>query len=227
MELGERALLGLPWRVITARPNLAIGVLCGLLSWPFLPAWLAAATKALLAWNTGVIVYLVLSAWLFVRQRPDRMRIDAERQEEGEWTIFWITLAAVIFSFVAILGVFANTKDQHGSVRDLHVALVAVTLFLSWLMTHTSFAYRYAHEYYELKPGSSEVEGGLDFPGGEEPDYFDFVYFALVIGMTFQVSDVEITSRKFRRLATLQGLLGFLFNTIILALTVNIAAGLL
>lgn len=227
MELGERALLGLPWRVITARPNLAIGLLCGLLSWPFLPSWLAAATKALLAWNTGVIVYLVLSAMLFIRQRPDRMRIDAERQEEGEWTIFWITLAAVIFSFVAILGVFANTKDQHGSARDLHVALVAVTLFLSWLMTHTSFAYRYAHEYYELKPGSSEVEGGLDFPGGEEPDYFDFVYFALVIGMTFQVSDVEITSRKFRRLATLQGLLGFLFNTIILALTVNIAAGLL
>ncbi|MBO0709929.1 MAG: DUF1345 domain-containing protein [Acetobacteraceae bacterium] len=227
MALGERTLLGIPWRIVAGRPRLVIGLVCGLVSWPFLPPTLATATNTLLAWNTGVVVYLVLSAIHFVRQRPERMRIDAERQEEGEWTIFWITMAAVIFSFVAILGVFANTKDQHGSVRDLHVALVAVTLFLSWLMTHTSFAYRYAHEYYELKPGSTEVQGGLNFPGGEEPDYLDFAYFALVIGMTFQVSDVQITSRKFRRLAALQGLMGFLFNTIILALTVNIAAGLL
>jgi len=227
MALGGRALLGLPWRIVAGRPRLIIGLVCGFASWPVLPPSLATATKTLLVWNTGVIVYLVLSAILFVRQRPERMRIDAECQEEGEWTIFWITLAAVIVSFVAILGVFANTRDQHGSSRDLHVALVAVTLFVSWLMTHTSFAYRYAHEYYELQPGSAQVEGGLSFPGEEEPDYLDFLYFALVIGMTFQVSDVQITSRKFRRLATLQGLMGFLFNTIILALTVNIAAGLL
>ena len=71
------------------------------------------------------------------------------------------------------------------------------------------------------------MDGGLQFPGDDLPDYFDFFYFALVLGMTFQVSDVQITARKLRRLATAHGLLGFLFNTIILALTVNIAAGLL
>ena len=95
-------------------------------------------------------------------------------------------------------------------------------------MTHVTFAFRYAHEYYtsDVAP-PPEFDRGLEFPGEKRPDYLDFVYFALVLGMTFQVSDVQITSRKLRRLATLHGLIGFLYNTVILALTVNIAAGLL
>jgi uncharacterized membrane protein len=102
-----------------------------------------------------------------------------------------------------------------------------VTLFVSWLMTHTTFAFRYAHEYYQIDPGAAGIAGGLEFPGEKRPDYLDFMYFSLVLGMTFQVSDVQITARKFRRLAAVHGLLSFLFNTIILALTVNLAAGLL
>jgi uncharacterized membrane protein len=94
-------------------------------------------------------------------------------------------------------------------------------------MTHTLFALRYAHEYYSIVPGGDAVEGGLKFPGDDPPDYWDFFYYALVLGMTFQVSDVEILSRKLRRLASVHGLLGFLFNTVILALSVNIAASLL
>ena len=94
-------------------------------------------------------------------------------------------------------------------------------------MMQFTFAFRYAHEYYALSDDGPAVDGGLIFPGEEHPDYLDFLYFALVLGMTFQVSDIAITSRKLRRLAALLGLLGFLFNTVILALTVNIAAGLL
>jgi uncharacterized membrane protein len=140
--------------------------------------------------------------------------------------IFSLTIAAAVFSLFAILGVFANTKDLPGTEKDLHIALVAVTLLASWLMMHTTFAFRYAHEYYSKDAGGPGFDQGLQFPGEERPDYFDFMYFALVLGMTFQVSDVQITSRKLRRLATLHGVLSFLFNTIILALTVNIAAGL-
>ena len=92
-------------------------------------------------------------------------------------------------------------------------------------MTHATFALRYAHEYYERRAGCDQVEGGLEFPQEDRPDYLDFTYFSLVLGMTFQVSDVQITSRKLRRLATLHGLISFLFNTIIVALTVNLAAG--
>jgi len=89
------------------------------------------------------------------------------------------------------------------------------------------FALRYAHEYYETAPGHVGIDGGLQFPADDEPDYWDFFYFALVLGMTFQVSDVQITSRTLRRLAAVHGLLGFLFNTVIIALTVNIGASLL
>ena len=155
------------------------------------------------------------------------MAADAARQQEGEWTIFSLTVAAALFSLFAVFGEFANTKDLPAAQKNLHVALVVVTLLVSWLMVHTTFAFRYAHEYYSKDAGGPDFDRGLEFPGEEHPDYLDFVYFALVLGMTFQVSDVQITARKFRRLATVHGLLSFLFNTIILALTVNIAAGLI
>src|SRR4051794_13645060 len=102
-----------------------------------------------------------------------------------------------------------------------------MTLFLYWIVTHVTFSLRYAHEYYSDDLGGPAVDKGLDFPGENEPDYLDFLYFSLVLGMTFQVSDVQITSRKLRRMATIPGLLSFLFNTIIVALTVNLVAGLM
>jgi uncharacterized membrane protein len=217
----------LPRRIMAGRPRLCIGALCGLVAWPLLPRGLPASTRAILAWDVGVVVFLAGIGLLFASEHQHRMQRDAAAQEEGEWTIFGVSLAAVIASFAAIGMEFSTTSGLPAADKRLHVALVAVTLALSWLATQTMFALRYAHEYYELKPGRSVIAGGLAFPGEGAPDYLDFMYFALVLGMTFQVSDVQITSRKLRRLAALHGLLGFLFNTIIIALTVNIAAGLL
>jgi uncharacterized membrane protein len=215
------------WRVVAARPRLFIGLACGLAVALLLPPTLSHTTRAILAWDTGVVVYLVLAAVLFTSEHVEHMAADAEAQEEGEWTIFTLTMAVVVFSFAAILGEFASAKDTTGLQKNLHLALVAVTLSVSWLMTHTTFAFRYAHEYYAKDRGGPEIDRGLEFPGEQRPDYLDFMYFALVLGMTFQVSDVQITARKLRRLAAVHGLLRFLFNTIILALTVNLAAGLL
>jgi uncharacterized membrane protein len=215
------------WRVIAGRPRLWAGFICGLAMYLLLPTALALQTRLLLAWNLGVLVFLSLAALLFATRGAAEMPADAERQEEGEWTIFWLTLAAVTFSFVAIFGQFVAAKDMHGVEKDLHVGLVVLTLALSWLMMNTTFAMRYAHEYYDLPDGSATAAGGLEFPGEDRPDYWDFLYFSLVIGMTFQVSDVQITARTLRRLAAVHGLLSFVFNTTILALTVNIAAGLL
>ncbi len=198
---------------------------CGILAWVFLGNALPPRTHAVLSWDVGVLVYLGGAALLFGTERRSRMAIDAAAQQEGEWTIFSLTIAAAVFSLVATLGEFAAIKDVHGPDRDLHVLLVVVTLFASWLMVHTTFAFRYAHEFYTQSDGEAP-DGGLQFPGKDDPDYLDFVYFALVLGMTFQVSDVQITSRKLRRLATIQGLLSFLFNTVIFALSVNLAAGL-
>jgi uncharacterized membrane protein len=94
-------------------------------------------------------------------------------------------------------------------------------------MTHTTFAFRYAHEYYEIDAGGVGIVGGLEFPGEKRPDYLDFLYFALVLGMTFQVSDTDITSREMRRQVLRHALVSFLFGAVILATTVNVIAGLL
>jgi len=214
-------------RFVAARPRLFIGLLVGVLAFPLLSHRLSAQTRAICAWDVGVIVFLALAAELFVTEPSDGMRRHAAAQQEGEWTIFWITVAVVVISLVAIIGEFSGTKDLPAGKRSLHIALVALTLFVSWLMTHVSFGMRYAHEFYTTSPGRIEVDGGLIFPGEPRPDYLDFLYFSLVLGMTFQVSDVQVTARTLRRLATVHGLLSFLFNTVIIALTVNIAASFL
>ncbi len=213
--------------MVAGRPRLFAGAAAGLLSFTILPLSFNGQTRVIMAWDIGGLVLLMLYAHLFSSERKDRMAADAERQQEGEWTIFWITLAAAAFSFGAVLAEFSGTKDLPAETRGLHVALVAATLLLSWLVTHVLFALRYAHEYYEREAEPGMVRGGLAFPGGEPPDYWDFVYFAFVLGMTFQVSDVEITSRKLRRLAIVHGVVSFIFNTAIVALTVNIASSLL
>jgi uncharacterized membrane protein len=198
-----------------------------ILAWPLLPMAMSPTTRGIVGWDLGVLVFLLLSAQLFVTEAPDAMPAAAEAQQEGEWTIFWITLAVVLVSFVAVGSEFAAIKGAESGQKVWQVTLVAVTLLLSWLMAHVTFAFRYAHEFYARDLGGPDVDGGLDFPQEKEPDYLDFLYFALVLGMTFQVSDVQITSRKLRRVATLHGLLSFLFNTVIVAFTVNIAAGLM
>ncbi len=214
--------------IVKGRPRLFASALIAILAeLALLPLHIHPISRALLAWDIGCGALLILSAQFFSSDRPGGMPADAERQEEGEWTVFWVTVGAVTASFFAILGEFALLKDLPEPSKTLHVGLVAVTLFLSWLMTHTVFAYRYAHEYYECDNATGKIIGGLQFPEDIEPDYWDFFYFSLVLGMTFQVSDVQITRRSLRRLAAAHGLLGFLYNTVILALTVNIGASLL
>jgi uncharacterized membrane protein len=172
------------------------------------------------------VTFLGLLAALMLGAEPDDMPANAEAQSEGEWSIFWVVLLGVVFSFSALVGEFAGTKDLTPGARRFHIGLVVGTLAISWLVAQGTFALRYAHEYYAVSAGPG-VDKGLQFPGEEEPDYWDFAYFSIVLGMTFQVSDVQITSRKLRRLATVHGMFGFVFNTVIVALTVNLAANLL
>lgn len=187
-----------------------------------------AATRArfIIAWDTGVLSFLLLALQLFLTHDPEQMPALAEAQEDGQWTIFWISLLVSVVSFFVVTTQLADLKDLTGQQRVLRIVFVAATLFLSWLLTHVVFALRYAHEWYDMDD-TSQLKRGLDFPGDDQPDYMDFLYFSLVLGMTFQVSDVQIKARRLRRLASLHGLVSFLYNTIILALTVNIAAGLL
>jgi uncharacterized membrane protein len=217
-----------PARVVAGHPRVVAGLVVAIAAYPLLPRSLGQATRAVLAWDLGSLVLLVLVAVLFFREGGDAaMAANAKQQEEGEWTAFWVVLAGVAFSFVALTQELGRVKDADAAVRGLHIGLVAATLLLSWLVTQVVFALRYAHEYYSITGVRALVDGGLEFPGSEPPDYWDFLYFSIVLGMTFQVSDVQITSRKLRRLATVHGFIGFLFNTVIIALTVNIASGLM
>lgn len=208
-------------RIIRGRPRLFAGLLCGVIAYPFLPHTLPLPTRIVLGWDIFVAVFLVLAASHFTQADQQDIAADAARQEEGEWTLFALTIIGAIMSFTAIVifSGLAKLKAHHTE----YVGLVGLTLAASWLMTQVTFAYRYAHEFYATCP--TGLAGGLKFPGEDHPDYLDFIYFSFVLGMTFQVSDVNITGRKMRRLATLQGLIGYMFNTVVLALTINIAAG--
>ncbi len=217
-----------PARVVAGHPRVVAGLVLALAAYPILPQRLGHATRAVLSWDAGSLLLLVLAMILFFTEGNDAaMAENALEQEEGEWTVFWVVLAGVGFSFVALTQELGNLKDASAAVRNLHVGLVAATLALSWLVTQVVFALRYAHEFYTTTKAHAAVDGGLEFPGSEPPDYWDFLYFAMVLGMTFQVSDVQITSRKLRRLATVHGFIGFVFNTVIIALTVNIASGMM
>jgi uncharacterized membrane protein len=214
-------------RIFAGHSRLFASVALGLASLALLPPHWSNQSRGIAAWDIGAGIYLALIFWLFLATPLHRMEARAQAQQDGEWTLFWLVLAGTIASFAAILGEFGSMKGADPHTRDLKVGLVAATLILSWVVSQAVFALRYAHEFYSRPDAAAAIDGGLQFPGEDRPDYLDFFYFSAVLGMTFQVSDVQITSRKLRRLATLHGLLGFLFNTVIIALTVNLASGLL
>lgn len=212
-----------PYRVLRARLPLVVCYALGAVICLVLPQSLA--IRAVVGWDAGSFLYLAATFFVFIRTLDRDISLDAKSHQEGEWTVFAIIVLGAIMSFASIF-LFSQAADRKAH-ESLFLAFVAITLALSWAVTHTSFAYRYAHEYYSYDLGGKKVDGGIDFPKDDRPDYLDFVYFSFVLGMTFQVSDCDITSKKLRRLATLQGIIGFLFNSIILAITVNIAASLL
>ncbi len=213
------------YRILRARPYFTISYLLGGVSYFLLLPVKSAAIRAVLAWDIGSFLFLATTFLMFARTLDRDISADAKAHQEGEWTVFGLTLLGAAMSFASIF-LFSQATERKAH-EAAFLAIVIITLGLSWAVTHTNFAYRYAHEYYSRDLGGEDVDGGIEFPKDERPDYLDFVYFSFVLGMTFQVSDCNVTSKKFRRLATLQGLIGFLFNTIILALSVNIAASLL
>lgn len=187
-----------------------------------LPGEWPLSTRILVAWNVGVGLYLILAGVMMARYADiDQIRERAAAQDEGAGFVLLLTAGAAFASLGAIfaeLGSAAKADPEH---HLHHIALAVATILLSWVFTHLIFAQHYAYEYYGR---GGERGGGLKFPGSGAPDYSDFVYFSLVIGMTSQVSDVAVTSRAIRRTVSAHGVFSFLFNTTIIALTVNIGA---
>ena len=187
-------------------------------AWPF---------HGLLAWCVGLAVYLGLAWWLCASFDASRTRERAQAQDEPSMVLFLVLLLATIACVVAIAVLIQQSRDLSGLQRALYIGLSVVALAASWLFIQTIFTFHYAHRYYQEEKEKEPDGPGLVFPGGQDPDYFDFLYYAHVVGMTSQVSDVQVTSREMRRLTLLHGLLSFGFNLLIVALSINVVAGLL
>ena len=213
---------------LTARPRLASAVAAGLLFALLLatiPNDLAPSTRAILSWDATCAVFIGLVLLSFRNRGVSHMKKRAEAQDEGRHLILALVLTASIVSLSATAGELSLAKDAHGLLKALRVALVFATVSASWFMVQLIFALHYANEYYAAADDEDGLRGGLLFPGDQPPDYWDFLHFAVVIGAAAQTADIAFTSKVLRRLGTIHSLIAFTFNTIVLALTINLLAG--
>jgi uncharacterized membrane protein len=180
-------------------------------------------------WNVFACTMLVLSWNTILNADPKHFRRTVTLQDTGRSILFILLICATGINFLSVGFLLGPARGlPHGRLEE-HVFLSILSVLSSWSLMHTLFTLRYAHHYYtgieaDLKTGHS---GGLDFPNSTHPDYLDFAYFSFVIGMTCQVSDVQVTSRHLRRLTLFHGVISFAFNTVVLALGVNVVAGML
>lgn len=206
-----------PVRLIYARPRTFIALAAGILVSLLLPGSYRLVTRLLFGWDALIAVYLALVYAMMLCNDHQHIRRAAAMQDDGRFVILLVTATG---AFASIAAIVSELGTPHRGVLELSIAIT--TIALSWAAVHTTFALHYAHDYYRrAKPG------GLQFPSGDNEDhadYWDFVYFSFVIGMTAQVSDVGITDKTIRRAATAHGIASFIYNTALLALTVNIAA---
>jgi uncharacterized membrane protein len=214
-------------RLVRARPRLFIATAVTIGVGALLPTSIAEhwVTRALIAWNAGADLYVVLAAIMMFRSSHHHMRRRAQLQDDGQATILVLASLAAVASLAAIAGELAVVKDTHGFLKSAHVALAGVTVMSSWAFIQVMFALHYAHQYYGAVCHGRPP--GLQFPGGEDPDYGDFFYFAAIIGTSGQTADVAFAAKPMRRIGAMHCILAYLFNTTVLALLINIAASLL
>ncbi len=209
-------------RGLRARPRLVISLLIFVISGLALWHWmhLRPATSLLLGFDLAALIYLLSLVFMFNHTNTEELiRGQARKQDAGRWGVLWSSVGLTAVVSLALTTEMGAARG--GGAEALIIA--AASIVLSWLFMNTMFALHYAHGYYG---DFGKQHEGLQFPDTPQPDYWDFAYFAIVIGMTFQVSDVQITSRYLRRVALLHSVIAFFFNVFIIAISVNVAAGL-
>jgi uncharacterized membrane protein len=220
----EAVAVGDGW-IARARARLVVALSAIPAVFAILPTRWYIPIRALLAWDCAAALYVVLAWSLMLRASPARTRWGARIQRDGAPMVLFLTVAAALASLAAILLDLSGLNILSPADQDLHIGLVAATLVVSWLLVHTAFALHYASLFYERD--RPEEKRPLDFPRRQPPVYMDFLYFAFVVGMTSQTSDVAVRTTAMRRLVTIHAMMGFFFNTALLALTINIAGSIL
>lgn len=219
----------LPIGPLASRPRLVGAILAGAacaLVLGLAPDGLRPGTRAVVSWDAACVWFVVASVQGMVGRKDDDIRARARAQDDGRHLILGLVVVCAAASLGAIAMELSLAKNAHGPEKGLRVALAFGTVALSWFVVQLIFAFHYAHEYYTSKADGGDIQKGLGFPGDEAPDYWDFVYFAVIIGVASQTADVSFTSKPLRRTGTVHGVLAFTFNTVVLALTINLLASL-
>lgn len=220
-RLGPRAFAARPRLSLALGAGLAAGIGCALLAFALSPS-----SCLLAGWNVFCGLYLALTLTAVAREGPDEIRARAAQQDQGQAVILLLVLTACAASLAAVGLELSQAQHDHGLEKAVRVAAAFATVVGSWLVMQLIFALHYAHEFYAADSETGEDTGGLAFPGGEAPDYWDFLHFSIVIGVASQTADIAFTGKALRRLGTAHSLIAFAFNTLILALTINLVAGL-
>jgi uncharacterized membrane protein len=202
----------------------AVGVTAFLASGP-----MVFSMRLLIGWSAFSLTGSILAWIVLLTGDPYEARRTAQIQDYSSTALFILIVSAATVSLVTVGLLLGSAKSLSPLELAEHVAVSVVSIVCSWILVHTVFALRYAHLYYfnAREQERDKASGGLIFPGNESPTFLDFAYFSFVIGMTCQVSDVQISATRLRKLALLHGLISFAFNTAILAMFVNIVASLL
>jgi uncharacterized membrane protein len=220
-----------PFRHFAGRPKLVAAVIFGVVVY-----WLAStgvldlATRLLVAWNAAIVLFLMLAGIAMRRATGESMRKHAQELDEGHYTVLIMAIVTATASLAAIVFELINLRNNPGGDAILHIGLSGLTILTAWSFIHIIFTEHYAHEFYvdrNRETTGIEESKGLKFPRTQEPDYLDFLYFTFTIGVANQTADVAIESRAMRVLVLIHSIISYFFNTIILALTINIAASLL
>ena len=201
------------------------------LAWPVGGGWLS---RLALGWDVGVGLFLIEAVFKLMRARStDDLRQRAAAMDEAGVAILPLALLAAVASVVVVVGEAVRVSGDRSEVGGAAILALA-TVALSWTFVHLIFAFHYAHQFYApavpagtRASGKAQDKGGLIFPGDEDPDYWDFVHFSMIIGVAQQTADIQISDKGLRRTATVHSVTAFLFNTVIVALTVNLAVSLL
>ena len=184
-----------------------------------LPGPFGFGRATMLAFDLAAALFLGSLAPLLRKDDRDEMRERAKANDANRTVLLGLT-------FLTMLVILTSVANELGGHHDrAAVVLIVSTLVLAWAFTNTVYTLHYAHIFYGDTDGSGDDDGGLDFPKTPEPDYWDFLYFSFTLGMTFQTSDVEMTTGTMRRVATGQCLAAFVFNLGVLAFTVNVLGG--
>ncbi|MCG2594291.1 DUF1345 domain-containing protein [Ramlibacter sp. XY19] len=212
------------WPALRARPRLlgsiAFGAAVYLAGRVFgLPA---TATSALVAWNAGALLYLVLASRAMWGTHVETIRQRAPAQDDGKFAILALVVIAAGAILLAVGTQLALARELHGAQRAWHVLLAVVTVLTSWLFTQVLFAFHYAHDFYLARLGG--VPDPLEFPGTPDPTYGDFFHFSCVIGTSGQTADISFMGSAMRPVGTVHCIVAFFFNASLIALSINVVA---